>query len=67
MKKLDIKHYYVEDAIFINHELTEIAKEMWTGQEIIDTLINRSKIGWKFEIKILDQENSIAIINSIDD
>lgn len=67
MKKSDIKHYYVEDVIFINHELTEIAKEMWTGQEIIDTLINRSKIGWKFEIKILDEENSIAIINSIDD
>lgn len=65
MKKLDIKHYSVEDVIFINHEFTEIAKEMWTGQEIIDTLINRSKIGWKFEIKILDKDNSIAIINSI--
>ncbi len=64
MKKSDIKTYYVTDAIFIEHELTTIAKEMWTGQEIIETLINRKNMEWDSEVRV-SKDGTIEIINSL--
>ena len=64
MKNQILKTYYVTDAIFIDHELTEIAKEMWTGQEIIDTLINRKNMGWDSEVRV-SKDGTLEIINSL--
>jgi hypothetical protein len=64
MKKSDIKLYYVTDAIFIDHELTTIAKEMWSGEEIVDTLINRKNMGWDSEVRV-SKDGTLEIINSL--
>lgn len=62
MKKSDIKQYYVEDYIYVNHEPCSVSKEMWTAQEIIECLINRTHMGYEFDLKV--KPNDVIDINN---
>lgn len=62
MKKSDIKQYYVEDYIYVDHELYSVSKEMWSAQEIIECLIERTHMGYEYDLKV--KLNDIIEINN---
>lgn len=64
MKKSDIKTYKVTDRIFVDSKLATVATEMWTAQDIIDTLLSRKELGYRTVFHI-NSDNTIELINFI--
>lgn len=64
MAKNKSKQYCVTDSIYINSEPLEVAVEMWTAEQIIDTILERRKIGWYSNVSVLPN-NTIHITNFI--